>query len=146
MRPPERIEHEFVEVMPESFTEGTLYISIPYTTCCHLCFCGCGQQVVTPLSPTDWRLTFDGDTVSLHPSVGSWNLDCQSHYWIRGGRVHWAEKWEQDKIEANRKSARRAKSRYYGDADRAEAGHADGAGAGDLDPGWVRRVWRWLRR
>ncbi len=33
--------------------ERTLYISIPYVTAAHKCPCGCGEEIVTPLSPTD---------------------------------------------------------------------------------------------
>jgi len=34
--------------------------------------------VVTPLSPTGWSLIFDGETVSLYPSIGNWNFPCRS--------------------------------------------------------------------
>ena len=60
-----RFAHKFVEPIPERLEEGVLYISIHYATGMHLCACGCGHQVVTPLSPTDWEMTFDGETVSL---------------------------------------------------------------------------------
>ena len=53
---------------------------------------GCGGRVVTPLSPDDWRLTYDGDTVSLWPSIGNWAFACQSHYWIRSDQIVWAPK------------------------------------------------------
>ena len=55
----------------------------------HLCFCGCGMKVVTPLSPTGWALTFEGRGVSVTPSVGNWNLKCRSHYVISGNRIEW---------------------------------------------------------
>jgi hypothetical protein len=42
---------------------------------------------VTPFTPTDWRMTFDGESVSLDPSVGNWNQKCRSHYVIRRNRV-----------------------------------------------------------
>ena len=70
MRPDIVLTHEFVEFVPDELKERTLYGSIPYKTVVHLCCCGCGREVVTPLSPTDWQLTFDGETVSLHPSIG----------------------------------------------------------------------------
>jgi Family of unknown function (DUF6527) len=35
----------------------------------NLCCCGCGEKVVTPLRPTDWKLIFDGKTISLDPSL-----------------------------------------------------------------------------
>jgi hypothetical protein len=61
---------------------GVLYVSPGYATVTHLCCCGCGAEVVTPLSPTDWKLTFDGVAISLSPSVGNWSLPCRSHYFI----------------------------------------------------------------
>ena len=85
------IRHEFVDFIPKELEERVLYVSIKYCTAAHRCFCGCGQKVVTPLSPAQWRLTFDGESVSLHPSVGNWSFRCQSHYWIAHGRVKAAE-------------------------------------------------------
>ena len=53
-------------------------MSIPYATAVHLCACGCGNKVVTPFSPAEWQLTYDGDTVSLSPSIGNWQFPCKS--------------------------------------------------------------------
>ena len=74
------IEYEFVDLVPRELKEGTLYISIEFATATHKCFCGCGTEVVTPISPVGWQVKFDGETVSLSPSVGSWSLKCKSHY------------------------------------------------------------------
>ena len=98
-----QLQHRFVEYIPEQLEEGLLYISIEYMTVTHLCCCGCGQEVSTTLSPTDWRLIFDGKTVSLEPSIGSWSLSCQSHYFITRNRVLWARKWSSHEIEAGRR-------------------------------------------
>lgn len=84
-----RICHEFVGFIPEKLEQGVLYVSIEYATAVHSCCCGCGSRVVTPLSPNDWFLLFDGKTVSLEPSIGNWNYPCQSHYVIRRDRVLW---------------------------------------------------------
>jgi len=85
------VEHRFVETAPEDLDDGVVYVSIPYSTALHLCACGCGTEVVTPISPGAWTLIFDGRSVSFHPSIGNWNFPCQSHYWIRHGRVQWAK-------------------------------------------------------
>jgi hypothetical protein len=85
-----RVVHEFVEHIPDEVATGILYVSIPFATAIHLCCCGCGEEVVTPLSPTDWSLTFDGVSVSLHPSIGNWSFACQSHYWIKRNEGAWA--------------------------------------------------------
>jgi len=86
----ERIHLERVELLPAQIREGVLYVSDKYRTAVHLCCCGCGAKVVTPLKPYAWTVTTRGDAPSLHPSIGSWSLPCKSHYWIRGGRVEWA--------------------------------------------------------
>src|SRR4051812_46368408 len=86
---PMRIRHEFVSLAPDVLEQGVLYVSIEYATVLHLCACGCGAQVVTPLAPGRWRLTFDGKTVSLNPSIGNWSLPCRAHYWIDRNHVVW---------------------------------------------------------
>jgi hypothetical protein len=103
------LKHEFVEFVPAELHEGTLYVSIRFATVSHLCPCGCKNKVVTPLKPTDWKLIFDGKTLSLHPSVGNWNFPCRSHYWIRNNQVQWADDWSEEKIAAGRGHDRRAK-------------------------------------
>lgn len=89
---------EFVEFIPSKLADGVLYISIQYATVSHLCACGCGTRVVTPLSPPKWSLTFDGDTVSLSPSIGNWQFPCRSHYWISRNRVRWARQFSEMEI------------------------------------------------
>jgi hypothetical protein len=113
MKRPDRIEHVFVEFVPDELAEATLYISIPYATAVHSCLCGCGQRVATPLSPTDWELTYDGVSVSLNPSIGNWSFPCLSHYFIRRNRVRWAGKLSAEKINAGRVRDRKEKERYF---------------------------------
>ena len=84
-----------------------------YATVVHSCLCGCGQRVVTPLTPTDWHVAYDGDTVSLSRSIGNWSFPCRSHYWIEHSRVHWAGGWSKDKIKANRAADLELKRRFY---------------------------------
>lgn len=62
----------------------------------HLCACGCRTKVVTPISSTEWRLIYDGESVSLYPSIGNWQFPCQSHYWIRRNEIRWAREWSAD--------------------------------------------------
>lgn len=107
------ITHEFVEYIPEELKEGVIYVSIIFGTVSHKCFCGCRNEVVTPLSPTDWKLTFDGETISLDPSIGNWNFKCKSHYWIRNGEIHWAGKWTKEEVRAGRIHDSVEKSKYY---------------------------------
>jgi Family of unknown function (DUF6527) len=111
----ERLTHEFVESFPEELEEGTLYVSMPYATVAHKCCCGCGNDVITPLSPTDWKLIFDGRKITLDPSIGNWGFPCKSHYWIKGGRVQWSSQWSLEEIAAGRAHGRSKKEQYFGD-------------------------------
>jgi len=102
MKPETILKHDFVEFIPGELKPGTIYISIRFGTASHLCCCGCGNKVVTPLRPTDWKLIFDGKTVSLDPSIGNWSFACKSHYWIRRNQVVWAAKWSEEMIQSGR--------------------------------------------
>jgi len=140
MRPEIVLTHEFVEFIPEQLEQGTLYISEKYRTAVHKCCCGCGREVVTPLSPVGWQLLYDGKTVSLHPSVGNWSLPCKSHYIIRHSRVVWAGQWTQAEVDQGRANEAQAKRRYY--ADSPEAAIHETA----KRPGFWRRLWNWIFR
>ena len=107
------LTYEFVEFIPAKIQEGKLYISITYATATHKCFCGCEKEVVTPLSPTDWKLIFDGQSVSLNPSIGNWSFDCKSHYWIRRNRIIWSETWSEERIKNGREYDRISKNNHY---------------------------------
>ena len=108
------LNHQFVATLPRSLDAGTLYVSMKYATAAHLCCYGCGAEVVTPFTPTDWKMIFDGDTVSLSPSIGSWGLACRSHYVVDRGRVIEAGPWSDEEIAAEGQRDKRAKARYYG--------------------------------
>ena len=150
-----RYTFQFVEFMPKVLNEGVLYVSMAYVTASHMCFCGCGMKVVTPLSPTDWRLTFNGDTVSLDPSIGNWSYPCRSHYILRGNRVIWAGAMSDCQIRAVRVSDARGKARYYEQRRQTESSQAiqtpavqvqapsEPAENGQPRRGW-RRILDWL--
>ena len=105
--------HKFVDNMPEHIDEGVLYVSIPFETVIHKCGCGCGNEVVTPLSPADWRLIFNGESISLEPSIGNWSFECQSHYWITKNEIIWSTRWDSKKIDQVRKEDLRDKIKYF---------------------------------
>lgn len=108
-----RLSHQFVEFIPEQLEEGVLYISQRYGTAAHRCCCGCGEEVITPLTPTDWAFQVDGNVVTLHPSIGNWSFTCRSHYWIRRSKVIWAGQMSQPQIERGRAIDRAAKQAYF---------------------------------
>jgi hypothetical protein len=107
------MKFKFVEFVPDQLDDRTLYIAMQFATATHKCCCGCGHEVVTPLSPNDWKLTFDGVSVSLTPSIGNWNFPCQSHYWIRHNRVEWAHRWSREQIDAGRAHNSSSKDEYF---------------------------------
>ena len=108
-----KLKYEFVEFIPDDLIEGTVYVSLTYSTAAHKCCCGCGNKVVTPLSPTDWKLIFDGVSISLYPSIGNWSFKCRSHYWIRNNKIIWAPKWSQEEIDEGRAYDQSAKEKYF---------------------------------
>lgn len=108
-----KLNYRFVEYIPKDLEEGVLYISIRFGTAVHKCACGCGNKTVTPLSPTDWELKYNGVSVSLNPSIGNWSFPCQSHYWIINDEIRWANKWSKENIQANRARQQTDKKRYF---------------------------------
>ena len=113
MRKARTVKYEFIELLPSTLEPETLYVSLKYKNMVHLCFCGCSRKVITPLSPTGWELTFNGREVSVFPSIGNWNLPCQSHYWITRSRVEWDVQWSAERIAAGFARDRADKERYY---------------------------------
>lgn len=144
MKVARQIRHEFIVLLPEKLEDGVVYVSLKYKNMVHLCFCGCGSQVVTPLSPTGWSMTFDGRSVSVYPSIGNWHRPCRSHYWIRKGRVEWAPDWTDEMVEAGFSNDRAAKRDYY--QRRAEPPPEQQAPAVQAPRrGFLAHVWQWFR-
>ena len=109
----EQLQYRFVEFMPPVLENDILYISMEYCTAIHLCVCGCNNKVVTPLSPTGWKMIFDGRSISLTPSIGNWNFDCQSHYFITKNKIEWSGKWSREKIEHGRMHSKDLKEEFF---------------------------------
>ena len=80
---------EFVDKTPEELEDGVLYIAPHYEVAVHLCMCGCREKVVTPLNEYGWNWTFTDGNVSLSPSVGNFQYNCKSHYFLKNGKVQW---------------------------------------------------------
>jgi len=139
----QRLEHRFVDRVPRQLEPGVLYISLQHGTAIHSCCCGCGEEVVTPLTPTDWRMTYDGETVSLQPSIGNWQLECRSHYVINRGRVVEAGSWTQKQVLAEQARDKRAKAAHYGTA---AAGQAGAGASAPVETVEERGLWAWLKR
>lgn len=142
MKRPVLLTHEFVKSIPEKLAERTLYVSVEYATVAHKCCCGCGNEVITPLGPTDWKMIYDGESISLYPSVGNWSFPCRSHYWVEGGQAKWALPMTKAEIDAGRAYDRHLKDKHYGVG---QTAGAKGQPAGP-EPSADRGFWSWLSR
>ena len=83
---PLKIDHRFVTEVPAELESNVVFVSIPYATAVHLCP-GCERKVVTPFAPGSWHLIFNGETVSIYPSIRNRAHTCRSHYWISHDRI-----------------------------------------------------------
>ena len=101
-----KMRNEFVHRVPSQLEEGVLYICLNCDVVIHKCACGCGEKVVLPLSPECWQLKYDGDA-SLSPSIGNYQYDCKSHYYIRNNKIIWLDSIE--KTNTSKKKRRRKK-------------------------------------
>ena len=135
----------FVDVIPEDLESGVLYLSTRFRTASHLCACGCGDRVVTPIKPAKWRFTFDGESVSLHPSIGRWQSTCQAHYWITRNQVMWARSFNERERDAVLRKDREDLGRYYSAA-APDPTSSTTANAQGRRSGVVGRLLRRLRR
>lgn len=83
------VEHTYVRSIPEQLASNTLYVSRKYDLVVHLCMCGCGSRVVTPLGPAEWSLREHAGKITLWPSIASSGQTCRSHYLITNSEVRW---------------------------------------------------------
>lgn len=118
-----------VRYMPKELQAGVLYVSEEFHTAAHLCACGCGAKIRTPLGPTEWSVDEAPQGPTLWPSVGNWQQGCRSHYWFRNGEVEWGEAWSPAQIAAGRADEEQRRRAYYN----------------ALHPvSRLRRLWTWL--
>lgn len=108
-----RYKCNFVRYIPDKIEDGIVYVSIDYNTMSHKCACGCGNEVVTPISPSGWSLTYDGKTISINPSIGNFSFLCKSHYFIHKNMVVWAREYDKKQIEKARCFDEKQRLAYY---------------------------------
>lgn len=93
----------FSDKIPEELAPGILYISMNHRVAKHLCPCGCGEVITIIFDPELWKLKFDGETVSIFPSIGNYNIPCQSHYFITDNKINWCQAYTDDEDKRHRK-------------------------------------------
>ena len=135
-----RIAPRFVKQVPSPLEDGVVYVSIEFGTVIHKCCCGCGDKVVTPLTPVDWTLIYDGQSISLKPSIGRWDAPCRSHYWIQNNRVIWSAKWSSNKVDALKQYESELRDDYFA------LGHEHSCEAGADKSDQVPVSWGWFKR
>lgn len=135
-----RVRLELVGDIPEQLEPGIIYVSRQHKTAMHLCCCGCGREVVTPLSPAAWTARIEKQLVSLHPSIGNASLPCRSHYWIRRGRVEWVVPWTESENSRGWHRDREIEAKYFEEVGRGE--HAPDEGIVIVRQ---RGLWEWLK-
>lgn len=113
---------ERVQTMPPVLQPHILYVAEHYGAAAHLCACGCGSKIRTPLGPTEWSVQDTPTGPSLWPSVGNWQKPCKSHYVIERGQILWAAQWTEEQILAGRRQEQRRRDAYYAELDRQRGG------------------------
>ncbi|MEW9124115.1 MAG: DUF6527 family protein [Thermotaleaceae bacterium] len=121
-----------VHYMPNDLEAGVLYVSEEFGTSAHLCACGCGSKIRTPLGPTEWSFKETSMGPTLEPSIGNWQQNCKSHYWIRKGDVIWSGQWTPEEIKAGRYKEESRRRAYY-----------DEMYSNTNGP--LRKLWNWLK-
>lgn len=86
-----QLRTEFVHRIPHKLENGVLYVCLECNAVLHKCACGCGEEISTPIGNGGWTFFYDGEGVTLSPSIGNWSYPCRSHYFIRGSQVIWAK-------------------------------------------------------
>lgn len=102
-----------VHFLPKVLEPGILYVSEEYNIAGHLCPCGCGSKIMTPLGPSEWSFKEVNGKPSLYPSLGNWQLPCRSHYWIRNGQIDWSFQWTEEQIKAGYKAEEEQRKLYF---------------------------------
>ncbi len=109
----ERIKLARVQYIPKNPEPGILYVAEEFGAAVHLCACGCGLKVSTPLGPVGWTLEESADGPTLSPSIGNWQQPCRTHYWIREGRILWAGGWTPAMVAAGQRAEEQRRRVYF---------------------------------
>jgi len=90
-----RYRVERCEDVPDSLDPASIYVVGEAHHDWHLvmtCPCGCNAVIFLNLLPETrpcWTYKITKGNISIHPSV--WRTaGCRSHFWVREGRIQWA--------------------------------------------------------
>ena len=117
--------------MPKELQPGILYVSEQFGAAAHLCACGCGIKVRTPVTANRWALSTSPRGPSLWPSVGNSQQPCQSHYIIQEGDIIWCGRLTPEEVLAGREREKAKRDAYYDNFYR--------------KPSWIGQLWAWWK-
>ena len=127
-----KIKLQRVVQIPKDLEQGVLYVSEEFETAAHLCACGCGAKIRTPLGPTEWTFFDTPAGPTLRPSIGNWQQPCKSHYIINKGQIIWAAEWSDNEIMAGRADEELRRNAYYDNLYK--------------NNGILRKAWNWIKK
>lgn len=84
-----KIQIKNVGIIPNDLEEWVLYLSERYWLSKHKCFCWCGSDVVLTLDRWSHYIHFMDWTLTVSPSIGSFSIPCNSHYFIKNNTIEW---------------------------------------------------------
>jgi hypothetical protein len=87
----------FVDIIPDVFEEGKLYISEKYTISVHLCACGCKQKTFLSFPHViegidrGWTHKNNNGLITIRPSIGNFMGEnpYHAHYHITNNKIEW---------------------------------------------------------
>lgn len=141
----ERFQLAVVDSIPEKLKAQTLYVTTDGDVAGHLCACGCGREVITPLSPINWSITIGRRGPTLSPSIGNWAFPCRSHYFIRDGATEWARDMSNEAIAQGRRRDKARKQHYYAKLSGGQPPNAVPV-LQHVKTSWAERLQAWWRR
>lgn len=102
-----------VYYMPKQLEPGILYVSDEFKVAAHLCPCGCGNKIITPILPVNWTFSEYNNLPTLSPSISNWQLPCKSHYWITKGHISWSYKISKEQASESWFKEEKTRLTYY---------------------------------
>ena len=110
----QEIRPRFVESIPPGRPPaGEFLISIKYGMGVLRCPCGCGNTMDVNIEPHRWSIKWDGEHISVCPSISSDWMGCRSHYWVRRNRIVWGYPISRTAEEKKEKEEAKARERIY---------------------------------
>jgi hypothetical protein len=86
------------ETLPSQVGPFEFYYSRRFEMAALACPCGCGHRVMLNLLDQH-QLIIEKGIPTVSPSILVSDAPCLSHFFIRRGRVEWAQQWSKKKVD-----------------------------------------------